>query len=734
MMITPKIWGAGVALVALTGCSAASDDPTTTSRATIHRDAWGAPHVLAETDEDAVFGMAWALADDDWALIEGNYLNALGRSAEQRGEPAVASDWMARALDIVPLSIAEYEAAPTRIQGLLDAFAEGINAWLADQSPADLGVLDQIEPWYPLALIRYKYYQNEFLGYAGLRGAWTDRLLSEGLGGEPALDGPTLLGARSEPFYQGQFGPLGPRPRGSNEFALAPSRTASGNAFLLINPHQGFVGVQRYAEIHVDSREGLRFSGLTVFGFALPYMGNNDRLGWAYTDNYADHSDLWSIDFDDPSSPLSYRYDGARRDATTRVDTLYVRTAIGREPRPARFWATHHGPIVGIDDEGRPLAVRLARMEEGGWFEQWEAMIRAQNIDEWRAAAGRLNVAYMNAMYADADGNIGYLYGSAVPIRAPGVDPSGVLDGSDPTTEWQGFHPIEDLPQVWNPPSGWLLNTNSTPFTSTVDLPFSRADFPAYMVGPETDNPRAISGRRVLEGLSGVTFEQFAEVIWDSRLSIADRLVPALLSASEAGAAGDAGRADLEGVVARLAAWDRVADTASVETTWLLLAAELRSAVATTAGFDDEGATLLAALDAALSMLADEWGTIEVPWGDVNRHQRPLPGAPVQLDPDRPSLAIGGAPGGLGSLFAYNSGPALQPGPRLGTGGNSFVKVIEFGSTPRGASILNYGQSGDPDSPHFFDQAELYAVRSFKPAWFTRADVEANSVSLVEVR
>jgi acyl-homoserine lactone acylase PvdQ len=732
MTTTLRFLGAAMTMAALAGCSAASDDATTASRATIHRDAWGAPHVLAETDEGAVFGMAWALADDDWALIEGNYLNALGRSAEQRGEAGVTGDWMARALDIVPLSIAEYEAAPARIQGLLDAFAEGINAWLADQPAADLGVLEHIEPWYPLALIRYKYYQNEFLGYAGLRGSWTDRLLSEGLAGDRALDGPRLLGARSELFYEGQFGPLGRRPRGSNEFAISPSRTASGQALLLINPHQGFIGVQRYAEIHVDSREGLRFSGLTVFGFALPYMGNNDRLGWAYTDNYADHSDLWAIDFDDPSDPLAYRYDGDHRSAETWVDTLYVRTAIGREPRPVRFWKTHHGPVVGIDDEGRPLAVKLARMEEGGWFEQWEAMIRAQNMDEWRAAVGRLNVAYMNAMYADADGNIGYLYGSAVPVRGAGVDPTGVLDGSDPTTEWQGFHPIEDLPQVWNPASGWLLNTNSTPFTATVDLPFSRADFPAYMVGSETDNPRAVSARRLLEGLDGVTFETFAEAVWDSRLSLADRLVPGLVSAWEAGAAGDIGGPELEGAVSRLAQWDRVADTASIETTWLLLAAELRSAVAAE-GFDDEGAALLAALDAALAMLSDEWGTIEVPWGDVNRHQRPLPGAPVALDPDRPSLAIGGAPGGLGSLFAYNSGPPLQPGPRLGTGGNSFVKVVEFGSTPRGASILNYGQSGDPESPHFFDQAELYAVRAFKPAWFTRADVEANSVSRLEV-
>ncbi len=726
-------------LVATLACGDATDrsTPTDPPRAVIHRDAWGVPHVLADTDADAVFGMAWALADDDWPLIEGNYLNALGRSAELRGESALPDDWMARALDIVRLSQEEYAAAPPRLQGLLNAYAEGTNAWLAARGDSVRSVLERIEPWYPLALIRFKYYQNEFLGYAGLRGEWVDRLLTEGLAGASALEGAggsrTAL-APAARYVDDQFGPLGPRPRGSNEWAVAPERTADGYALLLINPHQRFVGVQRYAEIHLDSREGLRFSGLTVFGFALPYMGHNDRLGWAYTDNYADHSDLWFLEFEHPSDPLAYRYDEGWRTAETRVDTILVQTPAGLESRPARFWRTHHGPVVGVDARGRPLSVRLARMEDGGWLEQWDAMIRARDADEWRSAAAMLRVAYMNAMYADADGTIGYVYGSAVPRRLPGVAPGELLDGSDPETEWQGFHPFDSLPQVWNPPSGWLLNTNSTPFTATVDLPFDRRDFPVYMVGPETDNPRAVSSRRVLQGLQGVTFEGFAAAIWDSRLSVADDVVTAMVQAWEAGAASSSTNAALGPAVSRLAAWDRVADTLSVETTWFVLAAELRAAAgARGLVSSDAGPSWLAALDRALAMLEHEWGTVDVPWGQVNRHQRPLPGAVVQLDPARESLAVGGAPGGLGSPFAYNAGPAAQPGPRLGISGNSFVKVVQFGPVPRAASVLNYGQSGDPASPHFFDQAALYAARSFKPAWFTRDEVEANSVSRTEV-
>ena len=705
--------------------------------ATIHRDAWGVPHVFSDTDAGAVFGMAWALAEDDWPLIEENYLRALGRTAELNGEGAVAGDWMARALRIVPLSVAEYDAATPRMRGLLDAFAAGMNRWLAARPDGQLRVLRRIEPWYPLALIRFKYYQNEFLGYAGLRNDWITPMLERSAA---AVAGPGVAPVARE---DGQVRSVpdrsdsatifdfsadahrdvwGRRLHGSNQWAVAPARTADGSTFLLINPHQSFIGVQRYAEIHLDSREGLRFSGLTVFGFLLPYMGNNERLGWAYTDNYADHSDLYGLVFDDAAAPLRYRYGNGHRTAESWTDSIRVRTDAGHDTRRFRFWSSHHGPIVGLSD-GRPLAVKLARMTEGGWFDQWDAMIRARTLNDWKRAVGQLRVPYMNTMYADADGNIGYIYNSAVPRRLPGIDPSGILDGGDPRTDWQGFHALDELPQVWNPPTGWLLNTNSTPFTATTGLAMRRENFPAYMVGGETDNARAVSSRRVLSALSSATFEQFARVVWDSRLSEADRAIPALAAEWDSMPPSPS-RDSLAPTVRRLGAWDRVADTASVETTWFVLASELRAMDSQRFG------THVASLAEALGRLQRQWNTIEVPWGRLNRHQRPLPGArgPVALDTTRASLAVGGGPGALGSVFTFNSAPFGSAAPRIGRGGNSFVKVIAFGPTVRAASILNYGQSGDPASAHFFDQAALYARRQFKPAWFSRAEVEANSV------
>jgi acyl-homoserine lactone acylase PvdQ len=229
----------------------------------------------------------------------------------------------------------------------------------------------------------------------------------------------------------------------------------------------------------------------------------------------------------------------------------------------------------------------------------------------------------------------------------------------------------------------------------------------------------------VLSALEGVTFERFAQLVWDSRLSEADGAIAALRAELARMPAAPA-RDTLSEVVARLDAWDRALDTASVEATWLVLAAE-RFILSRRAGTRSASPWLDALAD-ALRRLRAEWGSSEVPWGRLSRHQRPLPGAAPVLDPSRPSLAVGGGPGGLGSVFTFETAPFGSAGPRLGRGGNSFVKVIAFGDVTRAGSILNYGQSGAPDSPHFFDQAQLYARREFKPAWLTRADVEANAV------
>ncbi len=740
-----------LSLTCVLPASAAGQEPTPADAAeqisdsvnvTIHRDAWGVPHIYGPTDASVVFGGAYAQAEDNWPQVEENFVRAIGRGAEVDGEDALLDDYLARGLEIPRRSIEEYERAPEELRRLYDAFAAGFNHYLDTHPDAERRLLKRVEPWYTLALIRFKYHHNEYLGYAGLQRRHSLQALQrarvvepdERVGAaRPARDIlPPDLPSRAWP--DGTRSPDGERALGSNQWAVAGSRTRSGHPMLLINPHVSFFGMSTYTETHLASAEGLEFSGLTRFGFMLPYMGNNAHLGWAYTDNYGDHGDLYLVDLD--TAGRTYRYGDGRRDVTSWTETIHMRTEAGLESRPYRFSKTHHGPILGYTADGQPLAVRLAKLDEGGWFAQWYGMMRAGSLEQWKASVALLNVPYMNTMYADRDGNILYIYNHAIPRRSVAYDWSEPVDGADPGTEWDGYHAFEELPQFLNPESGYLLNTNSSPFTATEGITIGPEDFPAYMVGDETDNRRAQNSRRVLGALTDLTLDEFADAVLTTRLIAADEWLPALFDAFEALEADDPDRAaGLAGPIAALRDWNREADTASVATTLFVAWSAAVNPDRAPAGPDQAAApstdAWLEALADVVERLESGWGTWEVPWGEINRIQRPDAAGELPFSDTLPSLPVAGAPGWLGSVFVFHAEPADDGKRRYGVHGNSFVKVIEFTPDVRARSVFVFGQSGDPASPHYFDQATLYSEQRFKPAWFHASDVEANATRTV---
>jgi acyl-homoserine lactone acylase PvdQ len=705
--------------------SAMVTPPAPAAQVTIYRDGWGVPHIYGPTDASVVFGAAYAQAEDNWWQVEDNFVRAIGRGAELYGEDALLDDFLARGLEISRRSIEEYERAPARLRRLYDAYAAGFNHFLETHPQVERRVLERVRPWHTLALIRFKYHHNEYLGYAGLTREQSQRALERarlGTGGnDEGGRGSTARALPSLAWRSEARAPNGERALGSNEWAVAGSRTASGYPMLLINPHVSFFGLSTYTEVHLESEEGLVFSGLTRFGFMLPYMGNNAHLGWAYTDNYGDHGDLYVEELD--ANAASYRYGDGWRELISWTETIDVRTASGLEAREFRFTKTHHGPILGLTDDDRPLAVRLAKLDEGGWFEQWYGMTRARSLQEWRASVALLNVPYMNTMYADRDGNILYIYNHAIPRRSLAYDWSRPVDGTDPGTEWQGYHPVDELPQFLNPASGYLQNTNSVPFMATDGIEVGPGDFPSYMVGGETDNRRAQNSRRVLRELNDLRLEDFARAVLDTRLIAADEWLDELFSAFEEVERDDpVAAASLAGPIAALRGWDREAAKASVPTTLFVLWAR-------TVNPDRVQQTdrWLEALARVVGRLETDWGTWEVPWGEINRIQRPDAAGHLSFDDALPSLPVAGAPGWLGSIFTFHAQRAEGGKRYYGGHGNSFVKVVEFAPAVRARSIFVFGQSGDRASPHYFDQAELYSAKLFKPAWFSREEVETHA-------
>ena len=655
------------------------------NQVTIYRDTYGIPHVFGETDAATMFGFAYAQAEDNFWRIEDNYIRSLGRRTEVEGASGLTSDRRNRSLEIPRLAREEYTRLPRKMRALLDGFAAGLNAYLADHPDVHPRLLTRFEPWYPLAFIRYNYYQSGFFWGAGFR--------------------PSDLQVASGPD------PLREQ-LGSNGWVIGPSKSATGHAMLFINPHLSFFGPGQVYEGHVNSKEsGWNFTGYTRLGFPFPYVGHNESLGWVSTDNAGDQADLYVITTD--SAQTRYRYGNGYRPIITWAETLLVKSDVALERRTVTFRKTHQGPLLGTRD-GKPLALKMAKLATDGWLEEWYNMTHARSTAELKRAMRPLNMLFGNVMAADAGGNTWYLYNGAVPIRDPKFDWSGPVDGSDPATEWKGYHTIDQLPELTNPATGWMQNCNTTPFLLTSSGNPDSTKFPRYMVG-EGDNFRGLVSRKILAAAPRFTWDDWTRAAFDSHVIAADSLLPGLLRDSSS--ASDSARA----AIAILAAWNRRSDTASVAMTvfdrWLDALDQGRPA--------GEGGRVLA-LDTALARLQRDWGTWRVRWGELNRLQRIDERADQQFADDRPSVPVVGVAGQNGAVFTYYARPVSGQKRRYGVAGGSYVSVVEFGPTVRRLAVHTMGASGDPTSPHYFDQAPLYARGQFRPAWFTLDEIKAN--------
>jgi acyl-homoserine-lactone acylase len=713
LLLVAAVWCVASGPIAAEGAAVTH---VSAAQVTIHRDQWGVPHVYGPTDASVVYGYVYAQAEDNFWQIEDTFIQALGRYAEVMGEGALGADYLNRALRVVELSMAEWERMDPQHQMLIRAAADALNAYLQD-SGADPRLIDHFEPWHFLAYSRFSVYQLFVFNRAGIRPEEITRR-SAGM----------LVAAN---FTEGSLAPVAlsavadaQSHAGSNAWSLAPARSRSGNAMLFINPHQPYFGPGQWYEGHVHSDEGLHFSGAGFFGSPLPSIGHNERLGWTHTVNRPDIVDVYALTMD-PDVPHAYRHGDGHRETTRWTDTIRIKTEEGMETRTFRFERSHHGPIIAERD-GRALAVRMAKFEEGGQFEQRYRMLKASNLEEFKAALAELASPMFNTMYADVDGNIFYAYYGAVPRRDPGYDWSQPVDGSDPGTEWQGFHSFDELPTLTNPSAGYLQNCNATPFLATgKDGNLAPDGFPPYMA-PEPDNNRSRMSRILLGGDAQFSFEEFQQMTWDTRVLEADTMLPVLRKEVVARDLPAARRDRAMAALTLLEEWDRRGDVASVEMTlyffWRFAMLEL--------DIEDP----VAAFETAMGDLEATHGSWKVAWGDVNRLQRRHTSGMQSFDDDAESLPIAGGSGNpFGMIFNFYARPELGKKRMYGIAGHSYVSVVEFGGVPKARSNLVFGASADPSSPHHFDQASLFARQEYKPAWFTPDEVRANAISVTEL-
>lgn len=708
-------------LVFVTSCSREGPKPAAdegvarlearAERVEIIRDDFGVPHVYGETDADAVFGMLYAQAEDDFPRIERNYVWATGRLAEIEGEEALYSDLRARLYMTVDEAKAAYESAPDWLKALCDAWADGLNYYLHTHPEVEPRLLERFEPWMPMFFSE------------GSIGGDIEQIPLEGIEAFYGGEAPASAG-RSPARDAGE-------PSGSNGFAIAGELTESGDAMLLINPHTSFYF---RGEIHAVSEEGLNAYGAVTWGQFFVYQGFNEKTGWMHTSTHVDFMDEFveDVSFAGDGKPM-YRYGDELRPVETSEVTLKYRDGDTMRERTFTMYHTHHGPVT--HERGDDWVVTRINWDPVNALRQSFLRTKLDNYEEFREMMTIRRNSSNNTVFADHEGNIAYFHGNFIPKRDPQFDYSQPVDGSNPATDWQGLHTVDETITILNPGNGWIQNANSTPFTAAAGFSPKRENYPAYMA-PDDENFRALHAQRVLRGISGVTLDSLIETAYDPYLPGFEELIPGLVEAYDDAAEPDP---ELAAAIDVLRDWDLTTSADSVAMT-------LAHFYGTR--YDEEGANpggldgmdkvnyfgtesppqeRLRIFADTIAILEKDFGRWDVPWGEVNRFQRLTGEIEAPFADDQPSLPVGMASGRWGALAAFGAKRFDDTKRIYGYRGNSFVAVVEFGDRVKAKSLLAGGQSNDPASPHFDDQAQMYVDHEFKDVAYYREDVEARA-------
>jgi acyl-homoserine-lactone acylase len=720
LTMTRKLLGVawfGLAFVAAT----ASGQPTANEIArwkrqsqnvTIVRDDWGIAHIYGKTDADAVFGTLYAQAEDDFNRVEMNYINSMGRLAEAEGDTAIYRDLRMK-LFVNPDSMkAKYASSPAWLRKLMNAYADGLNYYLYKNPQVKPRVIRHFEPWMALTFsegsiggdiekVNLRQLQ-EFYGRAAAASAQADTHSSEETGG-------------------------------SNGFAIAPSNTVGHHALFLINPHTSFFF---RSELQMVSEEGLNAYGAVTWGQFFVYQGFNDRAGWMHTSSGVDAVDEYLETVVQKGDRFFYRYGSEERPLRAVRITIPYRTSTGMAQRNFTAYYTHHGPIIRSAD-GKWVSIRLMQ-EPVKALTQSYTRTKARSYKRFRQTMELHTNSSNNTIFADADGDIAYFHGNFIPRRDLRFDWTRPVDGSNPATEWRGILSVDETPHLLNPASGWLYNSNNWPWSAAGASSPRREDFPAY-VENGGESARGLHAIRVLENKKDFTLSSLIAAAYDSYLTFFEKAIPPLVEAYEKLAPEDSLKSKLSEQVAALKAWDLRWSLTSVPTSLAVFWAESFPRRDTTAA---AGARMLVdqfiisraspqqrleALARASTRLESDFGSWKTPWSEINRFQR-LTGDIVQKFNDAgASVPVAFPSARWGSLASFAA--RAYPGTKkwYGTSGNSFVAVVEFGDSVRARAVTAGGESGNPASPHFNDQASRYATGDLREVYFYRSQLKGHT-------
>ena len=673
-------------------------------RVTIHRDEWGIPHIYGKTDADAVFGLMYAQCEDDFARVELNYIEKLGRMSEVKGEKELAYDLYIKLLIDENEAKDEYKTSPLWLKKLLNAYADGINYYLQKHPEVKPRLLTHFEPWYPLL--------------------WTDGSIGAISTGDVTEQETALFYGLPAQVASVKYQNPDEKLTGSNGFAVGPSLSKSGNSLLYINPHVTFYF---RPEVHVVSEEGLSVYGAVTWGQFFVYQGFNPYNGWMHTSSEVDVADAYIETTRSREGQMEYLLDGKWIPFKTKIITL--------GSRKIKAYFNHRGPVLAARG-GKWISVRSYNRARKSLIQSWLRTKTKGLADYKRVMDMRANTSN-NTVYADNKGNIAYWHGNYVPRRDGALDWGIPQDGSSSKIDWKGLHSVDQIVHVYNPTTGWIQNCNSSPFTVSGTSSPIRSNFPIYMA-PDGENFRDRNAVRLFSQTGKLDLQSLIGLGYDRRLMAFETLLPALVTAASQ-------EPDLVEVVKELKSWDYNASEGSIAQTiairWgLKIMAKIpkpkqfggeTEVVQNMEDYAKSGSKLemMQALREVLNDLKRDFGTWRVAWGELNRFQRVSNGDVMKMDDSKPSFSVPFTSSAWGQLPSYTSRSIQGSKKWYGVNGNSFVAAVEFGPKIKAYSLLAGGENGNPNSPHFFDQGQMYSEGKFKDIYFYKSDVLKHAVT-----
>jgi len=659
----------------------------------ILRDKWGVPHVFGKTDADTAFGIAYAHAEDDFVTIQGTLLAARGMLATELGIKGAPNDYMVHMLRLWDDINKKYEKELNpETRKICQAYADGLNYY------ASLHQEHANPQLYPAKG------EDVAAGFVHKVPLFfdMDRTLKLIFDSDtpPVTDTPVKkiqAALHTSPFAL----------EGSNTFSVSSKKTPDGSTYLAVNSHQPWEGPVSWYEAHLHSDEGWDAVGGLFPGTPVVLHGHNRNLGWAHTVNRPDLLDVYVLEIN-PDNPGQYMFDGEWKDLEVREVTLHIRI-LGPFVIPVKkkVYRSIHGPVI-VRPHGT-YALRYAAMGKIRQVEQWYRMNKARNMKEWLAAMKIRAIPCFNCGYADRDGNIMYLYNALIPLRNENYNWTRPVPGNTSETVWSKYIPFNKQPKVINPPSGFVINCNSSPYHTTTGT--GNPDPSRYntSLGIETNvNNRAMRALKLIATDDSITWNEFKQYKYDMQYETKSRMGILVKRVILMDSSDNTLLAESQGV---LKEWDL---NTNPENRYAALPVMALEPLLVHKPEDIPDALLVDRIVNTAENLKKHYDTITVPWEKVHRLVR-----------GDVNLGIGGGPLVLHAVESEKYGDAQLKGRK----GDSYVLMVRWDKrgNVHSESIHQYGSATKgKSSPHYADQSPLFVKRQLKPVWLDEEDIRAN--------